>query len=197
MISIAAAILAAPRLKMTTHTARVYVIATFLLLSVLDPTHAILPLLVFLVHAICKRINPSSSRHPELDVVSSIALISFFWLALGRTNNTFNIPLYGLTTLSMTLSFCALFVSQSMDRTRIVTCLLLGASGTLFYFLFYRTPPDINAMPVDIPVFTGTCLVSFILPLLVPQIFKSLRVFKVAGLALVSPLAIYAGHMFQ
>lgn len=197
MISIAAAILAAPRLNMTTHTARVYVIATFLLLSVLDPAHAILPLLVFLVHAICKRINPSSSRHPELDVVSSIALISFFWLALGRTNNTFNIPLYGLTTLSMTLSFCALFVSQSMDRTRIITCLLLGASGTLFYFLFYRTPPDINAMPVDIPVFTATCLVSFILPLLLPRIFKSLRVVKVAGLALVSPLAIYAGHMFQ
>lgn len=197
MLSIAAAIFAAPRLQMSNHMARVYVIAAFLLLTVLDPAHAILPLLVLLTHAICKRLNPSKSQHPELDVVSAMALIGFFWLALGRSNNTFNIPLYGLTTLSMTLSFCALFVSQTINRSKLFACLWIGFLAIFIYLWFYRAPYNTNSMLVIIPVLICTCLFSFTLPLVRPQIFKSLRVVKVTCLAMISPLAIYGSHLLQ
>jgi len=196
LISIAASIVAAKRLNMTNHTARVYVIAVFLLFSVLDFEHAMLPLMVFLAHAICNYFNRSESDHPELDVVSAIALISFFWLALGRTNNTFNIPLYGLTTLSMTLGFCALYVTRALDRTRLIACLSIGIVSTLFYFWFYWVPEDARAVEVTVPILIVTCLFSFMVPLLSPDIFKSYRVFKVTCLAMMSPLLIYAIHMY-
>ncbi len=192
LVAIGVALFLAPRMGLSAHTARVYVIAAFLLLSVVDPAHAVLPLLVFVAHGICSRINPSDAQHPELDVVASVALMSFFWLVLGRTTGAFNIELYGLTALAMTLSFLTLAMARRGLGAALAVggCFALLGAG-LFQLLLGRIDLP-NNLEVHWPAMAVMALMMVGLPALRPDWFHADRTLRLTGLALVVPLCLYA-----
>ena len=85
------------RLGLTPHASRVYVVAMFLILAVVEVQNALLPALVLLGHAFAARRNPDEDAYGELDVVAALALISFGWLALGNATGWNAVAFYGLS----------------------------------------------------------------------------------------------------
>ena len=181
----------APRLKISAHTARVYVIAGFLLLSVVDPAYAVLPLLVFVAHGVACRLNPCDAKHPELDVVAAVALLSFFWLVLGRSTNVFNIEVYGLTSLAMAVSF----VTLAAVPRGIGAALALGAvasiAGAGLFELLHHTIDRPDALTASWAAISLAAVLAVVIPAMWSAKFHSDRTLRVTGLALVVPLGLY------
>ena len=191
ILAISVALKVAPRFGIAAHAARVYVIAGFLLLSVVEIAYAILPLLVFVGHGFSARLNPDQAKHPELDVVAAVALMSFFWLVLGRTTNVFNIEIYGLTALAMCLSFATLAARPH----GIIAAAVTGGIAALFgAFLFHGLYRGIN-LPNNVSVSALAMIVcaglAIALPLGWPEKFQTDRTLRVSGLALLVPLGLY------
>lgn len=193
LFAIWAAVKICPRLGVPAHTARVYVTAAFLLLSVVSLAHAVLPLLVFAAHAFCQRRNPDDAGHPALDGVAAVALMSFFWLVLGRSSGAFNLELFGLTALSMGVAFVTLaFTGSGRVQAMLAGALASLAGGVLHAVL---TVPEValpNAMRVSLPVLVAACALAVLVPTLRPVWFASWRAARVAGLALAVPLVAFA-----
>ena len=193
LFAIWAAVKFCPRLGVPAHTARVYVTAAFLLLSVVSLAHAALPLLVFVTHAFCQRRNPDEASHPELDGVAAVALMSFFWLVLGRSSGAFNLELFGMTALSMCVAFVTLAFAGSSTVIALVAGVLAASTGGVLHAVL--TVPEValaNAMRVSLPILFSGCALAVLVPALRPGWFAAWRAARVAGLALVVPLIAFA-----
>ena len=79
---IALALWLAPKIGLSRHGARAYTTASALILSVIGPAFALLPILVFITSSFAHRFAPSNTKYPELDIVASVALMSFLWLLI-------------------------------------------------------------------------------------------------------------------
>ena len=88
-------------LGLTRHSARVYVIALFLLLAATAFHNAVVPLLVLFVHAWTRSTNPGAGRFPDLDVVAAVALISFGSLVLGQATGWNAVSFYGVVMMGL------------------------------------------------------------------------------------------------
>ncbi len=188
--AIAAALIVAPMLGVPRHTARVYVTASFVLLVVVDPANAALPILAFVAHYLSQRANPDDASHPELDCVATVALISFFWLVLGQVSGAFNLSLFGLTAMGLCIGFVTL---ASSDR-RVATLLGLGmaGAGVLLYAALMAGNSTANAIPVSWLVAGLAAGLAFVVPVIRPEFFQTYRAMRVGLLVMAAPLAIFA-----
>lgn len=190
-LAIWVALALAPRLGLTVHTARVYVIAGFLLLSVVDPAYAVLPLLVFLAHGVCTRMNPCDAKHPELDTVAAVAMLSFFWLVLGRNTNVFSIEVYGLTALAMALSYMTLAAAPRGLGIAFAIGGLSSMGGATLFDALHRTIVMPNNLEVSWMVLSFSAFLAVAVPAIWSNRFRVDRTLRVTGLALVVPLGLY------
>ncbi|MEO0864209.1 MAG: hypothetical protein AAFY39_06410 [Pseudomonadota bacterium] len=181
----------APRLKISAHIARVYVIAGFLLLSVVDPEYAVLPLLVFVAHGLACRLSPCDARHPELDVVAAVALLSFFWLVLGRSTNVFNIEVYGLTALAMAVSFVTLAAAPRGSGAALAAGAVASGVVAALFDILHHTINRSDALTVSWLALALAVTLAVVIPTLWSAQFRSDRTLRVTGLALVVPLGLY------
>ncbi|MEJ6397350.1 hypothetical protein [Yoonia sp. 208BN28-4] len=99
---------AAPRLGLTKHAARVYVISAFMLLSVTALQNTVLPLLVFVAHALSRRTNPCKAAYPELDIVAALALASFAWLSVGLLTGLNALGFYAVHAVGLSVGLTVL-----------------------------------------------------------------------------------------
>ncbi|MDJ0638404.1 MAG: hypothetical protein QNJ20_06195 [Paracoccaceae bacterium] len=178
-----------PRLGVPAHTARVYVTAAFLVLTVVNPADAVLPLLAFATHHIAQRINPDDATHPELDCVAAVALMSIFWLVLGRTSGTFNLELYGLTALAMCIAFVTL---SARDQRRSIALGVVAAVGGAGLYTALMAPGTANAIVIALHSLIIGAGLAVIVPALKPDWFATARALRVAALAMIVPLANFA-----
>ena len=170
--------------RVPAHTARVYVIAAFLVLTVVDVPNAVLPVLVFATHLISQQRNPDTSPFGELDCVAAVALMSFFWLTLGRVSGAYNLELYGLTALGMSVGFLSL--------TRPWLGVLAAVAGAGLYIRLMAGNASANAIEVDpLGLGIGAALAAAV-PALWPGWFARMRAARVAALALTVPVALFA-----
>ena len=177
LAAIWAALAVGPRLGVAPHTSRVYVTAAFLVLTVVDLRDAVLPVLVFVTHYIAQRRNPDDASHPELDCVAAVALMSFFWLVLGRTSGAFNLEAYGLTALGM----CIAFVTLACPRFRLVAGALAAGIGAVIYSGLMAPVTVPNTVTIALPSLVIAAVLAVVVPALRPAWFATSRALRVVG----------------
>lgn len=182
----------APQFGITKHAARVYIISTFLLISVTALQNTVIPLLVFVMHAIAHRLNPCKAAYPALDIVAAVALASFGWLAIGLVAQANALMYYGLMSVGLCVGFAGIALGQMPIWVRVggATLLGLGLFGLYSVLMLYnpafvRWPGDMRmtgAVMIGVMVIAGSSR---------PAIFDTHRAAKLTFLALLVSVCSY------
>ncbi|MHA6325343.1 hypothetical protein [Roseivivax sp. CAU 1753] len=188
LLAIFAFLRAAPMLGLSAHAARVYVISIFLLISVTALENTVLPILIFVTHAISRKANPGSATHPELDIVAALALASFGWLVLGLVSGVNALWFYALMSMGICAGQVALALVPLPAHWRWLAAAVAGAG--LVALLTALMAPGQTARDT---AFASACAALMLaVPLLRPRAFEDRRAGKLTLLALVLPLGAYA-----
>ena len=180
-----------PRIGLTNHAARVYVTAVFLLLAMTEMQNALFPILTLAAHAWCRNVAPCTARHPDLDIVAGVALVSFGWLTLGTASGWNAVSFFGLTTMGMMVSLCAVALTPQKPALRYsVMAALLAATLATRTVVIGLNPAEANWSGAMWPI-TVACLALSLVPMAWPRSFTTLRVTKLTLLALPIPLGVY------
>lgn len=175
----------APQFGITKHAARVYIISTFLLISVTAIQNTVLPLLVFVMHAIAHRLNPCKAAYPALDIVAAVALASFGWLAIGLVAEANALMYYGLMSVGLCVGLVAVALGQKpiWVRAGAATMMGLGLFGLYNVLMLYN--PSFVRWPGDMK-FTGAVVIGtmMIASSTRPVFFDTRRAAKLTLLAL-------------
>lgn len=176
----------------TKHAARVYVISIFLLISVTELQNTVLPLLVFVAHAIAHRMHPCKAKWPELDIVAALALASFGWLASEMIIPFNALMFYGLMSLGLSVGLIAVALGQEGTWLRIGVAALIG----LGLFGLYRQLMSYNGShvlwPGDMKLIGAASVIFMAVAVgLRPLVFDNHRAAKLTLLALVVPVIGY------
>ena len=175
------------RIGMSTHAARVYAVAIFLVLAVTAVQNAVLPALVLVAHVWANQTTPGADRFDELDIVASLALISFGWLALGNATGWHAVAFYGLSAMGLAMGLFAIALRQRVAAVVLVAVLLLAAREA-----FTRmNPPGAQWAEPLLGLSILCVLVTGALPILIPQAFRQDRVMRLSVVALAPPLTYY------
>lgn len=193
LVAIWALLIAAPRFGISAHTARVYVIAIFLLLSITIFESTVLPISAFVAHGLTRRFNPGKSLHGELDIVAAVALISFAWLVLGLTTGVNASWFYGLTNMGLCAGLIAMALIPLKPLQRWLFAVLTGAALVgLFSGLM------MVAFGAGLSSLTIICaIVMLTVPLQWPELFVQFREGKLAVLAMALPFLAYLWMIFR
>ncbi|WP_435102016.1 hypothetical protein [Arhodomonas sp. AD133] len=188
----------APPLALSRHAARVYAIAVFLLLSITAVQNAVLPILMLAAHTLARWARPLTERYPDLDIVATLALVSFGAMALGHAFGPNALSFYALATGSMALILTSLAAAPlgGLATTGLRTAATLG-TFTVWLFVVAANPPATRwhgtIWPMALGVFAGAALT----PALAPAAFSHSRALKVALLAATPSLTLYLILMFR
>lgn len=179
-------------LGLSRHSARVYVIAVFLLLASTAFQNALIPVLVLFIHAWSRSTNPATARFPDLDIVAAIALISFSSLVLGQAMGRSAVSFYVVTMMGLGTGLAALALLPRPVWVRVsgLVAIIAGLSVLRMWALMGNPVQSNWAGP-----FWGLTLASLVLcaglPSLRPQDFRDQRIKKLSTLALMLPLGAY------
>jgi phytol kinase len=191
-VSIVAFRVVAPRLGLTSHAARVYVIVVFLLLAVTEVQNTIFPILVLAAHAWSRSVAPCDSKFPDLDIVAGLALVSFGLLILGNAVGLTAISFYGIAAMGMMMGFCAIALTASRPVARYVAILAIALVAIAIRQAVVTVNPDTaNWNGAMWPAVIACLALTAFVPLTWPQAFSKLRVLRLTLLALLIPLPYY------
>ncbi len=178
----------APQFGITKHAARVYTVSTFLLISVTAFQNTILPLLVFVSHAIAHRLNPCKAPYPALDIVAGVALASFGWLVIGLVTDANALMYYGLMSVGLCVGLAAVGLGRLAIRIRVGAALIVGVGLLGLYRMLMRYNPDTVWWSGDMGL-TGAIVIGvmIIAGAIWPAAFETRRAAKLTLLALLVP----------
>ena len=191
------ALILAPYLGLSRHAARVYVIAAGLIISLIGPAYSLIPVLVFIFHSIAHQFNPSKTQYPELDIVVAIALMSFLWLAIGQESGTFNIELYGLTSLTISIGLAGLSGARFGMLGRFGFGGAVMITGILLYLQIYGGLEHANNMDVNLWTLISACLVVLGIVSFSPQLLVWNRALRLTLMALVIPIGSFLFQFYS
>lgn len=176
-----------PRCGLSTHAARVYVVAMFLILASVELQNAILPALVLVAYPWAAAQNPGGDDFGDLDMVAGLALFSFGWLALGTAVGWNAVQFYGLTAMGLVMGLSTLALRRNLIWVPIIAAALLG----LRYGVTQLNPEEtLWAEPTVI--LACLCLaLSAAVSAALPDMFFRHRVLKLTLLSMILPLAYY------
>lgn len=179
-------------LGLTRHSARVYVIALFLLLAATAFHNAVVPLLVLFVHAWTRSTNPGAGRFPDLDVVAAVALISFGSLVLGQATGWNAVSFYGVVMMGLATGLAALALVPQPVWQRVAALLALAALLCLLrQWALAENPASANWAGPLWGVVLASLLLTALVPSRWPRKFYHRRMAKLSLLALILPLSTY------
>ncbi|MDP2080370.1 MAG: hypothetical protein U0934_07505 [Pseudotabrizicola sp.] len=182
-----------PRFGLTKHAARVYVVAVFMILAVVEVQNAILPGLVLLAHAWCSIRAPGKDSYGDLDVVAALALFSFGWLAVGNATGWNAVQFYGLTAMGLVMGLCTLALGRQLIWVPVIAAGLLAVRGVATSLNVTTT---LWAEPLWL--LASACLVvSAAAAIAVPHLFGRDRVLKLTFLSMILPVGYYAIAVMQ
>ena len=110
---------------LTRHAARAYVILVFLILSVVTPINALLPIVAIAAHLVARRLNPCRSRRPDLDLLAASTGAALLWLLVGESAQLTAINLFNATFAGVASAFVLLAVRGETSAVK----LSLGAAA--------------------------------------------------------------------
>ncbi len=180
-----------PRAGLTTHAARVHVVAMFLILAVTDVQNALMPGLVLVAHAWAAIRNPGGDGHGDLDIVAALGLFSFGWLALGNATGWNAVQFYGLTSMGLAMGLATLALDRRLILVPVVALLLLGLRAAV---TAVNSGAALWAEPLWLPAALGLMLTAAA-AIAAPGWFHRDRVLKLTVLALLAPVGWYAARV--
>lgn len=182
----------APKIGLNNHAARVYVVAVFLLIAVTELQNAVFPMCVLAAHIWSRTTAPSTSKFPDLDVVASLALVSFGFWAMGDATGQNAISFYGMTTMSITVGLCAIALTPRGTVLRVSALSGIVLITCLIRIVVADLNPDLaNWNGAMWPAVIASVGLMAVIPSLFPQIFSNRRMKKLTFLALIVPLGTY------
>lgn len=95
-------------LDLSDHTARAYTAGLFLIGAVTTLPNMILPASTLAAQAFARRHNPSTSRHPDLDMLALLAVVSFGILIGGTAMGRSAITFYGMVCAGLLIQLVML-----------------------------------------------------------------------------------------
>lgn len=190
VMSIAIFLMAAPRLGLTRHAARVYVISAFMLLSVTALQNTVLPLLVFVAHALSRRSNPCKAAYPELDIVAALALASFGWLSVGLLTGLNALGFYGVHALGLCVGLTVLAVRGALSGFAVG--LVTGVGLIMLYNWLIPMNGDVIGWAGNMNmVAVAAILMAMGVAILLPVAFSTHRAAKMTCLTALVPVSSY------
>lgn len=177
-----------PQVGLTQHAARVHVVAMFLILAVVEVQNALLPATALIAHAWASLRNPGSDDYGDLDIVASLGVFSFGWLALGQAMGSSAVQFYGLTAMGLAMGLATLALRGRLILVPLVAALLFGLreAGTALNpaGALWAEPLWPLAL-VCLGLGAGAVIA-------VPGLFGRDRVLKLTVLSILPPLGVYA-----
>lgn len=187
VLAIIAARAIGPRFGLSTHAARVYVVAIFLILASVDLQNAILPALVLVAYPWANARTPAGDDFGDLDMVAGLALFSFGWLALGNAVGWNAVQFYGLTAMGLVMGLGTLALRRRLVWVPLIAAALLALRQSVTAL---NPPHSLWAEPLL--VLACLCLaLSAAVSAALPDMFFRHRVLKLTILSMILPLAYY------
>ncbi|PRY24867.1 hypothetical protein CLV78_10239 [Aliiruegeria haliotis] len=186
---------AARQFGMTNHVARVYLAAIFLLLSVTATQNVVFCVLMLLLHLVAERKAPSASAHPELDAVTTLAVLSFGWLAAGNATGFNALDAFGACLAGVCMGLAMLAMSGESVRLRMAVFLGLGlAMPPLWIWLMGFNPPEKHWIPRAGWIMAANVGLVGLATLSRPAAFGRHRMTRIGALAVLAPAFAYATY---
>ncbi|MFD0980451.1 hypothetical protein [Tropicimonas aquimaris] len=183
----------ADRLGLSRHVARVYLLAIFLLLSVTAMQNTVLPLAMLVLHVLAERRTPSADRHPELDAVAALAVLSFGWLAAGHATGLNALDFFGATMAGLCIALAALALARAALVLRLGGLALLAAGLWAFWLWLIQAnlaakhwAPNVGLLLLATLALCGLAALRW------PGAFHRQRMARLAGLSVALPALTYA-----
>jgi len=180
----------APALGLSTHGARVHVVAVFLILSATAAHNAVLPVLVLAAHIWARLCNPSTERFPDLDIVAVLALLSFGAMAAGDITGRNALSFFTLACAGLAAGLASLAAAGRPPA--VAAALRLLAPLVLFSVWLWTArlnPPEVRWHGTLWPFAALLLALVTAAPALRPQGFAGERSLKL-GLAAALPVAL-------
>lgn len=188
-LAVAMTVLAlASRLGVTQQAAKAATVLVFLVCSVTAPHNAILPVVAILAHLVARRSRPCRSRHPDLDLLGTIAGVSLLWLFVGEYAGATAINMFNLT---FGVGAAMLLTLAVGTWSRWVVTVTVAATFAALLVIAGWNPHAAQWLPVLWPWAAAAMAAGCLLALTAPQWFERYRAPRVFALALVVPALLY------
>ncbi|SMX45690.1 hypothetical protein [Actibacterium lipolyticum] len=194
LLFVAIAILAAltRRVGLSSHVARVYAIAFFMLLSVTALQNAVLPTLLLLAQAADRRAAGAARNLAALEIVGALALVSFGFLAAGIATGVNAINYYALAIAAMAASHAALGLERRAAWLRLTGAAVCAAALFAVWVAVTNTNPASTYWHPPINAFAIAILaISALVPSAIPRWFQQRRNSKAALLGVFPTVLLY------
>ena len=103
--AVLAVALLTPRLGLSVHASRAFVIAIFFFIGVGGLYGTVLPVLVIAMHVVARRREPCRSVYGDLDLIATLCAIGLIWFFVGETIGPTAINLYNLALAGVLLGY--------------------------------------------------------------------------------------------
>ncbi|MCT7373658.1 diacylglycerol/polyprenol kinase family protein [Chelativorans salis] len=177
----------APRVGLSSHAARAYTIAIFMICAVTEVHNAALPVLVILAHLAARHVRPCKSHYPDLDVLALVVVVAVFWLFLGRYAGHDAINMYNLSFAGAALVFVALAAGRRLALTAVGAAVLLAVT----ILVAGRNVEAIQWHGSLWPWIVASFVLCMVIPVLRPQLLDRYRGPRTLALALPVPVTFF------
>ena len=185
--AVVAIVLLTPRLGLSDHASRAFVIATFLFLGTAGFYGTLLPMLVMAAHLVARSRAPCRSAHADLDFIATLAATGLIWFFIGETVGPSAINLYNLALSGVLLGYLLIAA-----RVGAVPSVLAGAGVFGLYLLLVRFGPERAEWVDHLPALAAASLLLVALaPIVRADWFGRWRAPRMAALASLVPLGAY------
>lgn len=180
-------------LGLSRHTARAYTVGLFMIGAVTALPNMIMPALALVAQTFARKNNPSTARHPDLDMLAMIAVLSFATLIGGMALGRSAISFYAIACGAITVQ-CALlaFADHALWQKLALGAVLVGALVLGVAALITLNPLVSQWHGPMVPVILAAILLPASLSGAWPGFYREARYAKIGIVAGLIPLAAYA-----
>lgn len=179
-------------LGLSRHTARAYTAGLFMIGAVTALPNMVMPTLALIAQTLARKNNPSTARHPDLDMLAMIAVLSFAALiggvALGRSAISF----YAMACAGITVQCALLAFAHRALWQRLLTGAVLVAALVVGTVVIITLNPQASQWHEPlVPIILASMIVPAIISSLWPAFYQSARYVKIGIIAGLIPLGAY------
>lgn len=179
-------------LGLSSHASRAYTAGLFMIGAVTTLPNMIMPALALVAQTFARKNNPSSARHPDLDMLAMLATLSFLaligGLALGRSAISF----YAVLCAAIIVQCVMLALGRRSLALRLVSGAALAAALMICVAALVALNPQAARWHGPMmPVIAASLAVPTALSALRPFFYQNARYAKIGIIAALIPLAAY------
>ena len=176
-----------PRLGLSSHVSRAFVVALFFFLGVAGLYGTLLPALAVAAHLVARSRAPCRSPHADLDFMATLCATGLIWFFIGETVGPSAINLYNLALAGVLLAYVLLILRVGPVLAALASAVVFG-----LYLLLVRFGPDYAEWVRHLPALAAGSLALVALVLAARSgWFARWRAPRIAALASIVPLSGY------